>query len=47
VAKYETPSHQDIHKKGIEPQVKVAPSESPESKDADPQYQAAVQALMS
>jgi carboxyl-terminal processing protease len=44
VAKYETPSHQDIHKKGIDPQVKVA--EPPESKDADLQYQAAVKALM-
>jgi carboxyl-terminal processing protease len=41
VAKYETPSHQDIHKKGIEPQVKVAADES----GNDLQYQAAVKAL--
>jgi carboxyl-terminal processing protease len=47
VAKYETPNHQDIHKKGIEPQVKVAASESSDAKNADPQYQAAVKALMS
>jgi carboxyl-terminal processing protease len=47
VAKYETPSHQDIHKKGIEPQVKAAAGESPDSKNVDNQYQAAVKALMS
>jgi carboxyl-terminal processing protease len=47
VAKYETPNHQDIHKKGIEPQVKVAASESSDAKSADPQYQAAVKALIS
>jgi carboxyl-terminal processing protease len=47
VAKYETPSHQDIHKKGIEPQVKVPAGESPDAKNVDPQYQAAVKALMS
>jgi carboxyl-terminal processing protease len=40
VAKYETPSHQDIHKKGIEPQVQVAASET-----NDAQYQAAVKSL--
>jgi carboxyl-terminal processing protease len=44
VAKYETPSHQDIHKKGIEPQIKVAASEA---QDPDAQYQAAVKALIS
>jgi carboxyl-terminal processing protease len=40
VAKYETPSHQDIHKKGIQPQVQVAANDDP-----DAQYQAAVQAI--
>jgi carboxyl-terminal processing protease len=42
VAKYETPSHQDIHKKGIQPQVQVAASET-----NDAQYQAAVKSLTS
>jgi carboxyl-terminal processing protease len=40
VAKYETPSHQDIHKKGIQPQIQVAAGEAD-----DAQYQAAVQAI--
>ncbi len=43
VAKYETPAHQDIHKKGIEPQIVAASDPADLSKD--PQYQAAVQAL--
>jgi carboxyl-terminal processing protease len=46
VAKYETPEHRDIHKKGIEPQI-VAAANPEEVKDLsqDSQYQAAVQAL--
>jgi carboxyl-terminal processing protease len=46
VAKYETPAHQDIHKKGIEPQI-AAHSDPAGSIDlsTDPQYQAAVKAL--
>jgi carboxyl-terminal processing protease len=46
VAKYETPEHRDIHKKGIEPQI-VAAANPDEVKDLsqDSQYQAAVQAL--
>jgi carboxyl-terminal processing protease len=46
VAKYETPNHQDIHQKGIEPQVSApAAPEAVTDLSADPQYQAAVQAL--
>jgi carboxyl-terminal processing protease len=42
VAKYETPSHQDIHKKGITPQVVVRDEATPKQ---DPVYQAAVDYL--
>jgi carboxyl-terminal processing protease len=46
VAKYETPDHRDIHKKGIEPQiVAVANPEEVKDLNKDFQYQAAVQAL--
>jgi carboxyl-terminal processing protease len=46
VAKYETPDHRDIHKKGIEPQiVAVANPEEVNDLSKDPQYQAAVEAL--
>ena len=46
VAKYETPDHRDIHKKGIEPQiVAVANPEGVNDLSKDSQYQAAVQAL--
>jgi carboxyl-terminal processing protease len=46
VAKYETPAHQDIHKKGIAPQVvALATTEGSTELSKDPQYQAAVQAL--
>lgn len=47
VAKYETPDHRDIHKKGIEPQIVAVanPDDSPSDWSKDPQYQAAVQAL--
>ncbi len=49
VAKYETPDHRDIHKKGIEPQIVAVanPNGSNDLSDLnkDPQYQAAVQAL--
>jgi carboxyl-terminal processing protease len=46
VAKYETPAHQDIHKKGIEPQVvAIATPEGSAERSQDSQYQAAVQAL--
>jgi carboxyl-terminal processing protease len=41
VAKYETPNHEDIHKKGIQPQVAVASSDATQ----DLQYLAAVKAL--
>ncbi len=46
VAKYETPAHQDIHKKGIEPQIMAAADLAGATNlSEDPQYQAAVQAL--
>jgi carboxyl-terminal processing protease len=47
VAKYETPNHQDIHQKGIEPQIMAlaAPAGAIDEASTDPQYQAAIEAL--
>jgi carboxyl-terminal processing protease len=47
VAKYETPNHQDIHQKGIEPQIIALadPAGAIDDASTDLQYQAAIEAL--
>ncbi len=50
IAKYETPDHHDINRQGIQPDVTVQPtllSRDEFGTDADPQYRAAVERLMS
>jgi len=48
VAKYQTPNHRDIHKLGIQPDIKVEPeiiTPTPDPDPVDKQYEAAVKVL--